>query len=82
MKVELTAGSKDGTNQLHGMGCDYFKSTALNAALYGFNGVADHTPPQPGLTWLPCDATGCQATVFDYHCRIVDDRDGELRGFC
>src|SRR5689334_6051265 len=36
--------SKGGTNQWHGMGYDYFKNTALNAAPFGFNGVAYKTP--------------------------------------
>jgi hypothetical protein len=36
--------SKGGTNQFHGMVYDYFKNTALNAAPYGFNGVAYKTP--------------------------------------
>lgn len=32
--------SKGGSNQFHGMGYDYFKNTALNAAPFGFNGTA------------------------------------------
>jgi hypothetical protein len=36
--------SKGGTNQFHGMGYDYFKNTALNAAPFGFNGVSFKTP--------------------------------------
>jgi hypothetical protein len=36
--------SKGGTNSFHGMGYDYFKNTALNAAPFGFNGVAYKTP--------------------------------------
>src|SRR5438067_3893332 len=36
--------SKGGTNQWHGLGYDYFKNTALNAAPFGFNGVAYKTP--------------------------------------
>ena len=37
--------SKGGTNQFHGMGYDYFKNTALNAAPFGFNGVAGRKTP-------------------------------------
>jgi Carboxypeptidase regulatory-like domain len=36
--------SKGGTNNFHGMAYDYFKNTALNAAPFGFNGVAYKTP--------------------------------------
>jgi hypothetical protein len=37
--------SKGGTNTFHGMGYDYFKNTALNAAPFGFNGVAGVNAP-------------------------------------
>jgi hypothetical protein len=36
--------SKGGSNSFHGMGYEYFKNTSLNAAPYGFNGVAYKTP--------------------------------------
>jgi para-nitrobenzyl esterase len=36
-------------------------------------------PSQPGLAWAPSDPTRCQTMVFDNHCRMVDDPDGELR---
>ena len=36
-------------------------------------------PSQPGLTWAPSDATRCQTMVFDNHCRMVDDPEGDLR---
>ena len=36
-------------------------------------------PSQPGLTWTPSDPTRCQTMVFDNHCRMVDDPEGELR---
>jgi para-nitrobenzyl esterase len=36
-------------------------------------------PSQPGLTWSPTDPTRCQTMVFDNHCRMVDDPEGELR---
>jgi hypothetical protein len=37
--------SKGGTNNFHGMGYDYFKNTVLNAAPFGFNGVAGVAAP-------------------------------------
>src|SRR5689334_2592222 len=37
--------SKGGTNQFHGMAYNYFKNTALNAAPFGFNGVAGFKTP-------------------------------------
>ena len=36
-------------------------------------------PSQPGLTWTPSDPTRCQTMVWDNHCRMVDDPEGELR---
>jgi para-nitrobenzyl esterase len=36
-------------------------------------------PSQPGLNWLASDADRCQTMVFDNHCRMVDDPDGEVR---
>ncbi len=36
-------------------------------------------PSQPGLTWTPSDPTHCQTMVFDNHCRMVDDPEGEVR---
>jgi para-nitrobenzyl esterase len=36
-------------------------------------------PSQPGLTWTATDPTRCQTMVFDNHCRMVDDPEGELR---
>ena len=36
-------------------------------------------PNQPGLAWTPSDPTRCQTMVFDNHCRMVDDPEGELR---
>src|ERR1044071_2665311 len=37
------------------------------------------SPSQPGLTWAPSDPARCQTMVFDNHCRMVDDPEGELR---
>jgi para-nitrobenzyl esterase len=36
-------------------------------------------PSQPGLTWTPSDPEHNQTMVFDNHCRMVDDPEGELR---
>jgi para-nitrobenzyl esterase len=36
-------------------------------------------PGQPGLEWKPSDPTRCQTMVFDNHCRMVDDPDGDVR---
>jgi para-nitrobenzyl esterase len=36
-------------------------------------------PSQPGLTWTASDPAHCQTMVFDNHCRMVNDPDGELR---
>lgn len=36
-------------------------------------------PSQPGLTWTAIDPSRCQAMVFDNHCRMVDDPEGEVR---
>jgi len=36
-------------------------------------------PSQPGLTWMPTDPARCQTMVFDNHCRMVDDPEGEVR---
>src|SRR3954447_11172053 len=36
-------------------------------------------PSQPGLKWDAFDPTRCQTMVFDNHCRMADDPDGELR---
>ena len=36
-------------------------------------------PSQPGLAWTPSDPTRCQTMVFDNHCRMVDDPEGEIR---
>lgn len=36
-------------------------------------------PSQPGLAWTASDPARCQTMVFDNHCRMVDDPEGELR---
>jgi para-nitrobenzyl esterase len=36
-------------------------------------------PSQPGLTWTPSDPIRCQTMIFDNHCRMVDDPEGEVR---
>jgi para-nitrobenzyl esterase len=36
-------------------------------------------PSQPGLTWEPFDPTRGQTMVFDNHCRMMNDPEGEVR---
>ena len=36
-------------------------------------------PSQPGLTWTPSDPQRCQTMIFDNHCRMEDDPNGEVR---
>jgi para-nitrobenzyl esterase len=36
-------------------------------------------PSQPGLTWTPSNPDRCPTMVFDNHCRMVDDPEGEVR---
>jgi para-nitrobenzyl esterase len=36
-------------------------------------------PSQPGLMWTPTDGTRWQTMVFDNHCRMEDDPEGEVR---
>jgi para-nitrobenzyl esterase len=36
-------------------------------------------PSQPGLIWMPSDPTRNQTMVWDNHCRMEDDPEGELR---
>lgn len=36
-------------------------------------------PSQPGLAWNPSGPDRCQTMIFDNHCRMADDPDGEVR---
>jgi para-nitrobenzyl esterase len=36
-------------------------------------------PSQAGLEWTATDPSRCQTMVFDNHCRMVDDPEGEIR---
>jgi para-nitrobenzyl esterase len=36
-------------------------------------------PSQPGLLWTASDTDHCQTMVFDNHCRMVNDPDGDVR---
>jgi len=36
-------------------------------------------PSQPGLTWEPTSPERCQTMVWDNHCRMEDDPEGEIR---
>jgi para-nitrobenzyl esterase len=52
-------------------------ATKMAAAWVNFARTGN--PSQPGLTWTPSDAVHCQTMVFDNHCRMVNDPEGELR---
>jgi para-nitrobenzyl esterase len=52
-------------------------ATKMAAAWVNFARTGN--PGQPGLTWTPSDAVHCQTMVFDNHCRMVNDPEGELR---
>jgi para-nitrobenzyl esterase len=52
-------------------------ATKMTAAWVDFARTGN--PSQPGLTWTPSDAVRCQTMVFDNHCRMVNDPEGELR---
>jgi para-nitrobenzyl esterase len=39
-------------------------------------------PSQPGLAWTASDSTHCQTMIFDNHCQMVEDPDGEVRKSC
>ncbi len=36
-------------------------------------------PSQPGLPWMSTDPVRCRTMIFDNHCRIEDDPEGEAR---
>src|SRR4051794_29750746 len=52
---------------------------ASNMAAAWVNFAKTGNPSQPGLTWTPSDPSRCQPMVFDNHCRMQDDPEGELR---
>ena len=41
------------------------------------NFARDGNPSQTGLTRLPFDPASCQTMVFDNHCRMAQDPEGE-----
>jgi para-nitrobenzyl esterase len=43
------------------------------------NFARNGNPTQPGLAWTPADSTKNQTMIFDNHCRMVDDPQGEVR---
>jgi para-nitrobenzyl esterase len=55
------------------------QALAMKMAAAWANFARTGNPSQPGLTWTPSDPTRCQTMVFDNHCRMVDDPEGELR---
>jgi len=55
------------------------QTLAMKMATAWGNFARTGNPSQPGLTWTPTDPTRCQTMVFDNHCRMVDDPEGEVR---
>jgi para-nitrobenzyl esterase len=55
------------------------QALAAKMAAAWVNFARTGNPSQPGLTWTPSDALHCQTMVFDNHCRMLDDPQGELR---
>jgi para-nitrobenzyl esterase len=55
------------------------QALAKKMATAWVNFARSGNPSQPGLTWSASDAARCQTMVFDNHCRMVEDPDGELR---
>jgi para-nitrobenzyl esterase len=43
------------------------------------NFAASGNPSQAGLAWTSSDPTRCQTMIFDNHCGMADDPDGEAR---
>ena len=55
------------------------QALAKKMATAWVNFARSGNPSQPGLTWTPSDPDRCQTMVWDNHCRMVDDPEGELR---
>jgi para-nitrobenzyl esterase len=55
------------------------QALALKMATAWANCARTGNPSQPGLTWIRTDPTRCPTMVFDNHCRMVDDPEGEVR---
>jgi para-nitrobenzyl esterase len=55
------------------------QALARNMATAWANFARTGNPSQPGLSWTPTDPTRCPTMVFDNHCRMVDDPEGEPR---
>jgi para-nitrobenzyl esterase len=55
------------------------QALAKKMAIAWVNFARTGNPGQPGLNWAPSDAAHCQTMVFDNHCRMMNDPDGELR---
>ena len=55
------------------------QALAKKMATAWVNFARSGNPSQPGLTWTPSDPARCQTMVWDNHCRMVDDPDGEVR---
>jgi para-nitrobenzyl esterase len=55
------------------------QALAKKMATAWVNFARSGNPGQAGLSWTASDPTHCQTMVFDNHCRMVNDPDGELR---
>ena len=55
------------------------QALALKMATAWTNFARTGNPSQPGLVWTPTDPARCPTMVFDNHCRMVDDPEGEVR---
>ena len=55
------------------------QALAKKMATAWVNFARSGNPSQPGLTRTPSDPARCQTMVWDNHCRMVDDPDGEVR---
>jgi para-nitrobenzyl esterase len=55
------------------------QALAKKMAAAWVNFARSSNPSQPGLAWAPSDPIRCQTMVFDNHCRMVDDPEGEVR---
>jgi para-nitrobenzyl esterase len=55
------------------------QALAMKMATAWANFARTGNPSQPGLTWTPTDPTRCPTMVFDNHCRMVDDPEGNVR---
>ena len=55
------------------------QALAKKTATAWVNFARTGNPSQAGLTWTPSNPDRCPTMVFDNHCRMVDDPEGEVR---